>query len=180
MPRVNEALTWMKADLKNAADRVREQVNGLGKEFWRTIAVLCCGALKSGFSSACRTQTRARGVWRSGALSAECRSASVVLASPAVGYPAPECITPSVAPRVRNSYFSILTAALSSSLRTTDPQISSFIRQVLSSIAGQSIATRTVSPSWSACWVVKRTSRLLICRVLPTPIAERSPLLKHR
>jgi len=49
VPRVNEALTWMKADLKNAADHVRVQMNGLGRELWRTIAVLCFGSLVIGF-----------------------------------------------------------------------------------------------------------------------------------
>ena len=49
VPRVNEALSWMKADLKNAGDHVRVQMNGLGKELWRTIAILCFGALVIGF-----------------------------------------------------------------------------------------------------------------------------------
>ena len=49
VPRVHEALTWMKADLKNAADHVRVEMNGLGKELWRTIAILCLGALMIGF-----------------------------------------------------------------------------------------------------------------------------------
>jgi hypothetical protein len=49
VPRVNEALTRMKANLENAADHVREQMNGLGKELWRTIAILCFGALVIGF-----------------------------------------------------------------------------------------------------------------------------------
>jgi hypothetical protein len=32
----------------NAADHVRMQMNGLGNELWRTIAVLCFGALVVG------------------------------------------------------------------------------------------------------------------------------------
>jgi hypothetical protein len=48
-PRVKEALSWMKADLKNAADHVRVQMNGLGRELWRTIAILCFGVLAIGF-----------------------------------------------------------------------------------------------------------------------------------
>lgn len=37
-PRMKEALSSMKDDLKNAADHVRVQMNGLGKELWQTIA----------------------------------------------------------------------------------------------------------------------------------------------
>lgn len=48
-PRVQETLSWMKADLKNASDHVRAQMEGLGKELWRTIAVLCTGGLGIGF-----------------------------------------------------------------------------------------------------------------------------------
>jgi hypothetical protein len=47
-PRMKEALSSMKDDLKNAADHVRVQMNGLGKELWRTIALLCGGALVLG------------------------------------------------------------------------------------------------------------------------------------
>ena len=48
VPQVNEALSGMKADLKNAADHVRAQMNGLGKELWRSISVLCCGTFVVG------------------------------------------------------------------------------------------------------------------------------------
>jgi hypothetical protein len=46
---VHDTMSWMKADLKNAGDHVRAQMNGLGKELYRTIAVLCVGALALGF-----------------------------------------------------------------------------------------------------------------------------------
>jgi hypothetical protein len=48
VPRVNKALSSMKADLKNAADHVRVQMDGLGKELWRTVAILCLGTLVIG------------------------------------------------------------------------------------------------------------------------------------
>ena len=48
VPRVNKALSSMKADLKNASDHVRVQMDGLGKELWRTIAILCFGSLVIG------------------------------------------------------------------------------------------------------------------------------------
>jgi hypothetical protein len=46
--RVNDVLRWMKADLQNAGDHIRAQMNGLGKELYRTIAVLCLGAMVIG------------------------------------------------------------------------------------------------------------------------------------
>jgi hypothetical protein len=49
VPRVNEALRSMKSNLQNAGDHIRVQMNGLGKELYRTIAVLCVGALGVGF-----------------------------------------------------------------------------------------------------------------------------------
>ena len=48
IPRVNEAIRWGKSDLHNATDHIRVQMNGLGKELYRTIAVLCCGAMLIG------------------------------------------------------------------------------------------------------------------------------------
>ncbi len=48
VPRVNEVLRWMKADLQNAGDHIRAQMNGLGKELYRTMAVLCLGAMVIG------------------------------------------------------------------------------------------------------------------------------------
>jgi hypothetical protein len=48
--RVNEMLAWMKADLKNAADHIRAQMNGLTKDLNRTIGVFCLAALTIGFS----------------------------------------------------------------------------------------------------------------------------------
>ena len=47
-PRIKEALSSMKDDLKNAADHVRVQMNRLGKELWQTIALLCGGVLVLG------------------------------------------------------------------------------------------------------------------------------------
>lgn len=46
---VQETLSSMKADLKNAGDHVRVQMSGLGKELYRTIAVLCAATLAMGF-----------------------------------------------------------------------------------------------------------------------------------
>jgi len=48
-PRVSEALSRMKANLDNAADHVRVQMSSLGKELWRSIAVMCGGTLVIGF-----------------------------------------------------------------------------------------------------------------------------------
>jgi len=48
MARVNEVLRWMKADLQNAGEHIRAQMNGLGKELYRTIVVLCCAAIMIG------------------------------------------------------------------------------------------------------------------------------------
>jgi hypothetical protein len=48
VPRVNEAIRWMKCDLQNAGDHIRAQMNGLGKELYRTIAILCLGAMVIG------------------------------------------------------------------------------------------------------------------------------------
>jgi len=50
VPRVNEALGLMKSNLQNAGDHIRAQMNGLGKELYRTIAVLCVGAMGIGFA----------------------------------------------------------------------------------------------------------------------------------
>jgi hypothetical protein len=49
VPHVNEAVRSMKSNLENAADHIRAQMNGLGKELYRTIGVLCVGALGIGF-----------------------------------------------------------------------------------------------------------------------------------
>ena len=49
VPHVQQMLSSMKADLKNATDHVRAQIQGLGKELWRSVAVLCLGALCVGF-----------------------------------------------------------------------------------------------------------------------------------
>ena len=38
---VKETLSSMKADLKSAADRIRGQMNGLGRQLYETIAVFC-------------------------------------------------------------------------------------------------------------------------------------------
>jgi hypothetical protein len=48
VPRVNKALSSMKAELKNTADHVRVQINGLGRELWQTVAILCLGTLVIG------------------------------------------------------------------------------------------------------------------------------------
>ena len=50
VPLLNNAISSMKTDLGNAADHIRAQMSGLGKELWRTIAVLvaagvCVGVL---------------------------------------------------------------------------------------------------------------------------------------
>lgn len=49
LPRVNDVLRRMNSDFHNAADHVRAQMNGLGRELYRTIAVLCLGATMIGF-----------------------------------------------------------------------------------------------------------------------------------
>jgi hypothetical protein len=49
IPHVHEAVRSMKANLQNAGDHIRAQMNGLGKELYRAIAVLCVGALGIGF-----------------------------------------------------------------------------------------------------------------------------------
>ena len=46
---VNSALASMKANTDNAADHIRTQMNGLGKELHRTIAVLFAAAIALGF-----------------------------------------------------------------------------------------------------------------------------------
>ena len=48
VPRVNETLSRMKADLRNATDHVRALMNSLNKELWRSILVLCAGAMGIG------------------------------------------------------------------------------------------------------------------------------------
>ena len=50
VPLLKDAISSMKANLGNAADHIRAQMSGLGKELWRTIAVLfaagvCVGVL---------------------------------------------------------------------------------------------------------------------------------------
>jgi hypothetical protein len=45
---INEMLRWMKADLQNAGEHIRTQMNGLGKELNRTIVLLCCAAIMIG------------------------------------------------------------------------------------------------------------------------------------
>jgi hypothetical protein len=49
VPRLNESLSSMRADLRNATDHVRTMMGGLGKELWRSVAILCAGALAIGF-----------------------------------------------------------------------------------------------------------------------------------
>lgn len=49
--RVNDLLRRMKADLHNAGDHIRAQMDGLGKEIYQTIAVLCMGALLIGLAA---------------------------------------------------------------------------------------------------------------------------------
>ena len=49
VPHVQQTLSSIKSDVKNAADHVRAQIQGLGKELWRSVAVLCLGALGMGF-----------------------------------------------------------------------------------------------------------------------------------
>lgn len=49
--RLNQALSRMRANLENGADHVRAQMCELGKELWKSIAVLCGGSLVIGFLS---------------------------------------------------------------------------------------------------------------------------------
>src|SRR5581483_1073611 len=49
VPHINQAVRSMKSNLQNAGDHIRAQMNGLGKELYRAIAVLCVGALGIGF-----------------------------------------------------------------------------------------------------------------------------------
>jgi hypothetical protein len=49
VPRLNEALSSMRADLRNATDHVRTMMGGLGKELWRSVAILCAAAVVIGF-----------------------------------------------------------------------------------------------------------------------------------
>ena len=46
---VNDAVSQMKDNLSNACDHVRAEMNGLGRELYRTIAVLCLAGLIGGF-----------------------------------------------------------------------------------------------------------------------------------
>jgi hypothetical protein len=46
---INDAVSQMKANLGNASDHVRAQMNWLGRELYRAIAVLCCAGLIGGF-----------------------------------------------------------------------------------------------------------------------------------
>jgi hypothetical protein len=48
VPRVNQALSGMNADLRNATDHVRTMMSSLGKELWRSIAILCAVCLGIG------------------------------------------------------------------------------------------------------------------------------------
>jgi len=48
VPKVNQALANMNADLRNATDHVRTMMSGLGKQLWRSVAVLCAGAMAIG------------------------------------------------------------------------------------------------------------------------------------
>ena len=43
-----DAISSMKTDLGNAADHIRAQMNGLGKELWRSVAVLVAGGVGIG------------------------------------------------------------------------------------------------------------------------------------
>ena len=49
--RANDVLRRMKADLHNAGEHIRAQVDELGKELYWTIAVLCLGALLTGLAA---------------------------------------------------------------------------------------------------------------------------------
>jgi hypothetical protein len=49
VPRVKETLSSMKANLESAADHIRTQMNGLGRQLYETIAVFCIAALIIGF-----------------------------------------------------------------------------------------------------------------------------------
>jgi hypothetical protein len=48
VPKVNQALSNMNADLRNATDHVRAMMGSFGKELWRSITVLCAGAMGIG------------------------------------------------------------------------------------------------------------------------------------
>jgi hypothetical protein len=48
VPRVNETISRMTADLRNATDHVRSMMSGLNKELWRSIVVLCASAMGLG------------------------------------------------------------------------------------------------------------------------------------
>ena len=45
---VNETTSRMNADLRNATDHVRSMMSSLNKELWRSIVVLCAGAMGLG------------------------------------------------------------------------------------------------------------------------------------
>ena len=49
VPLLKDAISSMKTDLGNAADHIRAQMNGLGKELWRSVAVLVAGGVGIGF-----------------------------------------------------------------------------------------------------------------------------------
>jgi hypothetical protein len=49
VPVLNKELASMKTNLGNAADHIRVQMNGLGKELWRSMAVVSAGTLAVGF-----------------------------------------------------------------------------------------------------------------------------------
>jgi hypothetical protein len=49
VPLLNKELASMKTNLGNAADHIQVQMNGLGKELWRSMAVVSAGTLAVGF-----------------------------------------------------------------------------------------------------------------------------------
>jgi len=49
VPRVSEALLRMRTNVENAANHVRVQMNGLEKQLWSSIAILCGATLMIGF-----------------------------------------------------------------------------------------------------------------------------------
>lgn len=84
VPRINEVLRWMKSDLQNAGDHIREQMNGLGKELYRTIAILCFGAMVIGLLAGILYQR-----WMDAPLPAQ-PSAPAVQSAPPPASPAPQ------------------------------------------------------------------------------------------
>jgi hypothetical protein len=84
VPRINEVLRWMKDDLKNAADHIRAQMNGLGKELYRTIAVFCFGTLVIGFVGGTLYQR-----WMDAPISQSQRPTATVQSAPPIATPQP-------------------------------------------------------------------------------------------